>query len=87
VKARGERETSPALGCCGHWRRGREAGGQGSDAGVATAGWEADVAPILTREKERRRVAALGRTKGERENHGAREEIDRRKWAPRFSQN
>jgi hypothetical protein len=33
-----------------------------------------------------RREEASGGTEGERENHGAREEIDREKRAPRFSQ-
>jgi hypothetical protein len=48
------------------------------------------VVPLSSREREMGREEASGRTKGERErereNHGAREEIDRRKWAPRFSQ-
>jgi hypothetical protein len=38
------------------------------------------------REKEMRREEASCATEGDRENHGAREEIDRRKRAPRFSQ-
>jgi hypothetical protein len=45
-------------------------------------GWEVGIAPVLMREKEMRREEASSGIEGERENCGAREEIDRRKRAP-----
>jgi hypothetical protein len=53
---------------------------------VATTGGKASVAPVLTREREMRREEASDGTEGERENRRAREEINRRKRAPQFSQ-